>query len=78
MQLSDSEKLERWEIANKLRNIHPGVLQRISNGDVASYTGGFVDAGQLNYNAVLGFESKWSKFISIEMLREIVNYVENK
>ena len=77
MQLSDSEKLERWEIANKLEKIHPGELTRMAE-DVATYTGGFVDRGSLKYSIILGFYNKWVDPIPIERLREIVARIEKR
>ena len=70
--ISDTEKIERWNIANTMKQIHTSVLHDIDGENIAHYTGGMVDDGDLNYARILGFKSFCSPTIEIEKLREII------
>ena len=84
IKMSDAEKIERWNIANMFEQIGPYILQIIcndiisSNDIVSSSTCEFVDHGDINHCALIGFERTCNIPMKIENLREIAELVRER
>jgi hypothetical protein len=50
--MDDAEIIKRYHILNLLRGFHPDTIQKY-NKNIAHYTGGFIDDGDINWEYCL-------------------------